>query len=231
MRASKISWLISFLSLFAIFLFPKFIDGMNGGFALSFISIVICLTAFISGFIFLRLEKQKDSILKKENILIHWTYTSTEWKRFIEKDLESDKSIKIMLFWIITAWALLFAILFPLFDKENGIIVSYIMFGLILIIGITAYLSIKIAYNKNLNTKNHEVYINKNAVLIGENFHCWKGFGLKLDSVQIDNKKNLLIFSYSSISRTGKNYYEARVLIPQDKKQEAEELLKTFTIE
>jgi hypothetical protein len=51
------------------------IDGFNGGFALSFVSLAIALTAVAVGIMYLGLASKLDKILRGEGILAHWTYT------------------------------------------------------------------------------------------------------------------------------------------------------------
>lgn len=228
MKASVVAWLISIVFFIGIFAFPQIIDGMNGGFALSFLSIIISLTAFISGFFLENMQKQKSELDFGKEILAEWTYSAEEWQKYIVTDLEADRIRKMGLFYTISAWAILFAILFPVFDREAGWIVSCVMLGLVGLIGIVAFLSIKIVHWKNLNTMKYRAIIGKNALKIGEQFHYWKGFGLRLDSVGFDKSKQLLIFSYSSLSRAGRDYYSARIPVPSDKINEAEELIKVY---
>ena len=59
---------------------------MNGGFAISFISIVAAITMFIVAIMYQGRASALDHILKGENQLAHWKYDPTEWLDFAEKE-------------------------------------------------------------------------------------------------------------------------------------------------
>jgi hypothetical protein len=110
------------------------IDGFDGGFAISFASLAIALTAAIVGLMYLGLAGKLDTILRGEGILAHWTYTSEYWAEYTKKEYETEKSEKKGLFPIVSGFALFFGILFWVLDEEAGFIVFLIMIGLIALV-------------------------------------------------------------------------------------------------
>jgi hypothetical protein len=51
------------------------IDGFEGGFAISFLSLIIAITAAIVGVMFLSWAAKVSRIQRGEGILAHWVYT------------------------------------------------------------------------------------------------------------------------------------------------------------
>jgi hypothetical protein len=70
------------------------IDDFDGGFAISFFSIIVAVVAAIVGFMYLGYAGRLDKILRGEGVLAHWTYTSDYWTQYTEKEYEEEISEK-----------------------------------------------------------------------------------------------------------------------------------------
>ena len=84
------------------------IDGFDGGFAISFVSILVAVVAFIVGVMYFGWAGKLDRILRGEGILVHWTYTPEVWAEYTKKEYEEEKSEKKGLFTIVSGFALFF---------------------------------------------------------------------------------------------------------------------------
>lgn len=63
----------------AVMIFVPELVGFDGGFAISFASILIAIIATIVGIMYLGWANKLDRILRGEGILAHWTYTPQLW--------------------------------------------------------------------------------------------------------------------------------------------------------
>ncbi len=222
-RISRTAFIIAVLSLICAVLSPSFIEGMSGGFALSFLLGFVSLSFFITAFVYRKLGKEQERLLEGE-VLVHWHYTDDFWKKYAETEYKLDKSSKKTLFLVIAGWSLLFGILFPLFDRESGIYVTYALGALIVLIGIVAYLSAVIPYRRNLSQKG-EAVISKTGIYLNGQLHSWNVAGMKLESVEfVDTEEpHYIEFVYS-----GEVSYPVRVPVPVGEDEKAREVVAEF---
>ncbi len=92
------------LGLFVIFLPGIFhLDMMQTGFGISFLGVFVVIVEIISVIVFARLSRLFNTILQKENILVHWTYSPKEWQQYTEEEHKEDKADKGRLFLLVAA--------------------------------------------------------------------------------------------------------------------------------
>jgi hypothetical protein len=208
------------------------IDGMNGGFALSALGFMIALTFFITWIFYHKLARRQDTILSGKNLVVHWKYSLEEWEKYTENEHTSDSKGKKVLFFIISGFALFFGILFTILDPENGIYVLYVMLGLILIIGITAFLSIRITHNRNKKYLG-EAIISRDGIYLNKQLHVWGIISSHLDSVVLisDEEPLEIEFSYSTYGYKNNNSYSVRVPVPKGQESMALHVIEVFNNE
>ncbi len=208
------------------------IDGMNGGFALSALGFLITLAFFITWIFYHKLARRQDAILSGKNLVVHWKYSKEEWLKYAEAEHETDSKGKRILFFIISGFAIFFGILFAIIDPENGIYVLFVMLGLILIIGITAFLSIRIAYKRNKKYIG-EAIITKDGIYMNKQLHVWGILSSKLETVVLITEESppVIAFSYSAKSTKGDNSYSVRVPVPEGQEPAALHIVEMFNNE
>jgi len=216
-KYALISLIVSLAALVGIFV-PSLagIDGFDGGFAISAVCIVVFLTAFICAIVFWWMSRKEDKITHGEN-LAHWTYTDEEWTKFAQTERKMDASGKKILFFIILGFAVLCGVGFMIMDPENGIYVAYAMAGLVVLMGLVAWLSIRSA-SKKLKHKG-ETYISKDGVLINGQMHAWSMLGSRLEGANYHQETDpkYIEFAYSFVARYGRQTVQVRVPVPKDK--------------
>jgi hypothetical protein len=227
-KISFIAWIVAVIFFIGIFI-PSIIgiDGMNGGFALSFVLGFFSIVAIITAFVYGKLAKEYDAIMKGKDVLAHWQYAPDEWKDYTAKEFTRDKKDKRSLFLIVFFWSALFAISFPILDHKNGWYVTIVMGILIIIIGITAIISIISAHRSNKKS-NGDVYITKHGILFSGKVLSWSMISSKLLDVRLDEVEEppLLVFEIQS----GKSSYTLRIPVPQGKKDEAKKIIQMIDI-
>ena len=209
---------------------PFFVmDGMNGGFGLSCLFGFVTILCGVGTLMYLYRAYTLGKILSGEELVVRWTYGPEEWARYAEAEHGRDKTGKIILFFIISGFALFFGILFLIFGGKAGLAVFLSMVGLIVLIGGVAFLSILLSYRAN-KTRTGEVFIARTGVYLNKTLHNWNMFGSRLDSVQLLQEESCLLeFAYSFPARHGRQRTEVRVPVPAGKEVEAEQILAYFT--
>jgi len=222
---SRYAWFVSLLFAVGIFV-PGWlgIDGMNGGYALSVFSGFFMITAIITAIMFGALGKQQDNILSGSKLLARWSYTPDEWQAFTGDEIVRDAQGKKMLFLIVAFWAVLFGIAFPIYDHENGIYVSYMMIGLVMLIGFVAFLSIRIT-RRNLLRPAADTYINTKGALVAGQMHSWAApLGSLAGALLVTDDPPYIEITYYG----GKTEYTVRIPIPTGKDEEAQHVVEAL---
>lgn len=222
-------WLI----LMALFVFCMFVpsiiglDGFDGGFAMSFGAGFMVIVSLIVIFIYRSRAKQLDKILSGEGRIAVWRYSHDEWVRFIAADFQDEKKSKKMLFFVIAGIAIIVGILLMISLKDP--LALLIALGIIPIVAIPAFWAPRYRFNKLKNSE-PKVLIAEKGVIVGKMFHLWVSLGATLDEVVINTEENpnLLEFTYSMPTRTGRQVEVARVPVPKGKMEEATHIVNHF---
>jgi MFS family permease len=226
---AAIAWaIITALAVFGIFAPSIFgMEGMNGGYAISFISFFMVIAGIIVIVIYAGRARVVNRILRSDNLLAHWTYTPDEWNNYAEKEYVTERKVKWGLFYVIAGLALFFGVLFLVIDRESGKWVFVAMLALIGIIAFTAWFTAWYNYRQNKKYLG-ETYITRDAVYMNRQLHIWHGLGARLESVNLDKKRGqqILELTYSMPTRTGLQYYTVRVPVPRGKEREADRVLE-----
>jgi len=208
------------------------IDGFDGGFAISFVSLFIAITAVAMGAMFLGSAAKLDRILRGQNVLVHWIYLPAFWAEFTGKEYLQEKSEKRGLFLTVAAFALFFGFLFWILDNDAGFWVFIVMIGLIgLCFGawqLSSYSTLR--HNGAGGVK--EVYISKDAVYLNNKFYTWKAPFTLFNGVSIENIHGIAVlrFKYTVSTRTGPQTYTTRVPIPEGQEEAAHDVLRQINM-
>jgi hypothetical protein len=218
------------VALFGVIMFfvPGFlgVDGFDGGFAVSFLSLFVAVVAVIVAVLYFGYSGKLDRILRGQGLLAHWTYTPEYWNEYTQKEFEEEKTEKKGLFIIATGFALFFGFLFWALDSEAGFYVFLTMLGLIGLIAFVWQFSAWVNYRQNL-TGVREAYIGRDAVFMNRKFYPFRSWFTSFDGVTLEKKRGLtlLVFKYTTANRTGAQTYTTRVPVPPGEEENAEKIL------
>jgi NADH:ubiquinone oxidoreductase subunit 3 (subunit A) len=203
-------------------------EGFNGGFALSFFGGFVVIVGIITVIVFARLASLFDSIMTKENILVHWTYSPDEWKQYTEEEHKEDKTDKRRLFLLVAVISVIVGIILCVIYPHDLLLNICIILGIIAVIGLTAYLSQRSVYRWNKKYLG-EVYIAKDGAYLNRRLHIWKGLSTRLVRASYEVGKHSLpriIFEYSSQNLATRNYYAARIPVPLGQEEIAQKIVE-----
>lgn len=227
-RTAQIWIGITLLAIFGIFAPSVFgIDGFDGGFAISTISLVIAITAAITVVIFHRMANAVDRVLRGEDLLAHWEYSPEEWRRYTEKEYAEDRAAKKGLFILIAIISVIVGTGFVIFVPDSLAITAIMIASLIILIGAVAFISAR--YEHYRNVKSHgEAFITRTSVYLNRRIHLWKGIGTRFEGAELraaGRRPAVLAIEYSAFARHGRNYYTIRIPVPVGQEETAKHVL------
>ena len=227
-RTAIICWILTALFVFAIFAPSIFgMDGPNGGFAISFLSLVAAITTLIVAIMYQGRASALGRIFKGENLLAHWKYDPVEWQAYAEKEYVAEKRDKRNLFYLVAVISLVVGVGFTIAHPDVGWVVLGVLGGVLVFIAILVLFTTR--YNYWMNKKYlGEAYITPDGVYLNRQLHLWRGWGASLDAFSYNEEDKFLAFQYSTPNRTGRADYTVRVPVPVGKEQEARQILASF---
>ena len=220
------------LGLVIIFI-PRIIglEGFKGGFALSLLGGFMAFAGLIATLIFLRLAVYLGRITNKKNLLAHWTYTREEWKDYTEKEHVGDVAAGKSTFIIIAVITVLIGLIFWVIERDNPLVIAFIVLGIIAVSGLAAYISNRT--NRNQNRKYlGEAYISLDGAYLNRQIHLWRGLGNHLETAAYDDSLPSgprMVFNYSSPSRGELYHSTARIPVPPGQEEEARNIVARIT--
>jgi hypothetical protein len=227
-RIVNLWYIISIFCVLSVFL-PSFlgIDGMEGGFAISFVAGFMVIVGIIIILVYRSRAKQLDNILSGEGRIALWQYTAAEWMRFAAADFEDEKKIKRNLFIMVTVISIVIGVILVIVTQDP--LILFIIAGIIAIVAIPAFWAPRYRFKK-LQHSEAEALIAENGVIVGKMFHLWVKLGARLDKVVIDMESDpkLIEFTYSIPTRNGRQEEIARVPVPYGKIDDAMQIVEHF---
>jgi hypothetical protein len=227
-RTAIICWILTALFVFAIFAPSIFgMDGFNGGFAISFISIVAAITSLIVAIMYQGRAGALDRIFRGESLLAHWKYDPVEWQAYAEKEYVRAKQEKWKLFLLVAVISIVVGIGFTIFHPDGALVTLCVIAGLLLLIVFVILTTTRYDYSMNKKYLG-EAYITPDGVYLNRQLHLFRGWGASLDDVSYNEEDKFLAFQYSTPNRTGRSDYTLRVPVPLGKESEAHRVLASF---
>lgn len=209
------------------------IDGMDGGFALIFISIVVFLTALITALLFFTRGLEFARLVKKaDNFLAEWQVPEPLWRDIIERQFEEQKANNWILVRIVWFFCIAASIFILIYDFKPGLWVTGVMIVMMVLTGIAAFFSPRMR-RKSLLASTPIVRIGKHCLIFGSEFHTWSTLGSRFISVELveDNDSRWMQVCYSFATRSGKQEVEVMLPVPPEQIPTAERVAAQLVAE
>ena len=202
------------------------IDGFDGGFAISLVSILGAIIGLIVVLVYRGLASRLNGILRGEGVLAKWSYTPEQWAKYTEKEFGMEKAEAMPKFYMVAIIAIIVGVIFYALDPEGGIFVLGAMLALIAIIGFTAWASTRYMHGQNIRGF-PEAIIARNGVYLNKRLYYWDFLGTSLEKVasQDENGMMMLHFVTWAPTMTLGQTWDIRVPIPQGEEAKAEEIV------
>lgn len=223
---------IALVAIVLIFL-PGWIgmDGMDGGYALSFIAVWLAISAALVAWYFWGRASQIDRMLKGQELLAHWTYTPAEWQAYANTEKEEQLQENRVLWYFMAGMCILTGIVFWLIDREAGLFVLLFMLALTGLLAIVAFGLPRLRRQRQAG-KTGEAWMAPTAVFFDGVFYPVKSRMMWLDKVEFQEASGAapasLRFYISHFVRSGIQNRILRVPVPNGRSEEALGLMEQY---
>lgn len=231
-KYAKIALIVTIAAVGLIFL-PGLIgwDGMEGGFAVSFVGLWLALSGAIVT-IFLRQRAARlERLLKKIDLLAHWTYTKDEWLAYSSAELGEQLQDNRALWLIIGGFSLVAVVVVWVADPEAGPTVAAIMLGVVLLLAAVAFGLPYLRRNRRRKQPG-EVWLASTAVYFDGVFYPWDTWESRLQQVELRPAEGAqpaeLVFDFVYVISSGIQEQALRIPVPLGRLSEAQALLEHF---
>lgn len=218
--------ILLFVFIFLIFLPPiTGLKGMDGGFAVSTVSLFFAISSLIVAIIYFQLAQKFKKITSGDNLVAHWKYEGEEWLKFTEKEYKYEKSKNKTLLLIIGIIALVIFAAFALFDPETWRFMFMVLLGLMALLAIFAFLVPWLNYRARKKSS-YQLYLSRNGAYVGGSFHIWGFLGSRLENAAFNEKEMQIILDYSYPTNTGRSNETVHIPVPTSKIDTAKEAVE-----
>jgi hypothetical protein len=213
------------------------VDMMNLGYALAFFGLFLLITGLITALIFRARARTMEQLLAGEEVLAHWTYQEFEGQHQVETEYkrltERNRSLYlVMVFWFVLIGGAFVVADYVRTEEFNGLFIG-LFFGCMLLLGAVAFLA-PILWRRGAAQASRQVIISRNAVVMNDALHSWKGPLEQLVGVEYrqDLDAPALVFSIRYLSRiepvTG-SIETVIVPVPPGKQEAARRVLSSLS--
>jgi hypothetical protein len=211
--------------------FPVGLGWMEGGFAISALGVFVLILGVIALLLYLRLARAVENLLKKENVLAHWSFTPEEWQSYFGNDPPDPAEDWKGLFALVSVVAVILGLAFWLLTRTSPWIVVLIVLALILISFFTARVYASPS-RRPARPKASDVIVSLDGVSINRHLHLWNGIGTRLEKANLEERAGQrlgLAFEYSAPSSSGRDFYVARIPVPAGEQAAAAGILSRIS--
>jgi hypothetical protein len=201
-------------------------DMMDGGYALSFFSLFLAISACVTFFVYNARAKSLDRIFSGD-LLAQWEYGKKEWQEYAKSEFEQQKKDKKAIWLVILPIAILVGFIFVQTHEGSAFIIICTITALMLLLAFVAFIVPKIKYWSDMRAK-PMAFISKSGVYLSGEFHNWDMLMSRLSKADFDKKKSLLSITYSYFASTGPNSYIVRIPVPKAQVKKAEDIVKSL---
>jgi hypothetical protein len=175
------------------------IDGMNGGFALAFVSLLCAISSVAVAGLFTYHALVMDSILSSTRVLAHWTYPDADAALSAEREFRDYRERNRALFLVVGGMLGAVALFFLVFVEDGGVETAAVLFVILMIIFIISRIAPILERNRAEKTS-HEAYIAENGIIYEGAVYPFRSFMMKMDGVRFKegDRTNppVIIFSF-----------------------------------
>ncbi|MHB0857668.1 MAG: hypothetical protein ACYC5M_08870 [Anaerolineae bacterium] len=197
------------------------LDGMRGGYALSFVGVFVALSGLVVALIFRKRAGQLERIIEQAEYLAHWRCEPVEWRCFVAEEYERQMAANRAMWLLVAGVSAVVSLVFVLADREHGWIVLAVLVGLLALLAGVAYLVPSLTRARNQGRPG-EVWLAKTGVVLNGSFTSWAVFGARLEATSWHAGPGAYVqFDISYPSRYGRQTSSVRAPVPSGHEEEA----------
>lgn len=179
-----------------------FMDGMSGGYAVSFVAFFLMASGIAVAGLFLHRARVIDEIITSHQLLAHWTYPAETARQNALREYSDYQDQNRALFILIGGMLGAVAVFFMLFIEEGGLETGGVLFALVIVLFIVSRIAPKIQLNHALKAPN-ETFIAHNGVIYEGAVYPFHSLMMTMDGVSLKKATvkdpPLLTFSFTQL--------------------------------
>ena len=209
------------------------IDGMNGGFALAFVSLFCAISSVAVAGFFTYHALVMDSILSSTRVLAHWTYPDADAERSAEREFREYRERNRALFLVVGGMLGAVALFFLIFVEEGGFETAVGLFVILISIFIVSRIAPIHERNRALKMS-HEAYIAENGIIYEGAVYPFRSFLMKMDGIIFNEGDTMIpsVIIFSFIQLIGLYIiqpFEIAIPVPPGKEEMARGIVKALS--
>jgi uncharacterized membrane protein HdeD (DUF308 family) len=232
---SFVGWGIAVAGILMIFLpLSLGMDGFNGGFALAFSGILVCIIGISIGALYLVRARAVSRMFSGKDILVNWLYSREQWQSYAREAYREGKSTRWGVFAVLAVISLVIGIIFAVLDPEAGLWVLFTLLGILALIAIVIAVANEFTRRRNRGSTG-EVFIARDGVYLNGALHRWQDLGSRLEGVAYEKEKPYayINFTYSGPAPRGRGAIgrqtaTVRVPVPEGEEAAAQKIVVYF---
>jgi hypothetical protein len=140
------------------------IDGMNGGFALAFVSFFLAVSSIVVALLFFTRARVMDAILADPTPLARWNYPEAMVQETIEREYQEFRGRNHAMFIVIGGMLGLVALFFILFMGEGGLETGLVLLAIAVLLFAVSRVTPWLEWRRVMNAP-HEAIITQEGVV------------------------------------------------------------------
>jgi hypothetical protein len=221
----RVCWGLTFLGAGAAaapFVADKALEPMGDArFAMAMVGLLVGLTSFICVFLFRSRNRVRAGLRAGKTLLVRWTYSEAEWRAFAGEETQRQASGKRTLLWITGSFMLIATLVVVAIDRKAAVFVGAVLLGTWILCYLAARASMR-ASQKNEKGPPPEARISADGLMLGAEFHAWRGWGARLERCAlVEGTPPQVEIVYSTPQRYSRTETSVRVPVPAGRESEA----------
>ncbi len=210
------------------------IDGMDGGYALSFISLWVAISAAVVAAYFALRAARLRRLLDGQGLLARWSYSPVEWQAYAGAEQREQLAENRGLWLFMAGMCLFLGAAFWLIDPEAGLFVLLVMLALTALLAAAAFGLPRLRRQRRLRQQDSqaEAWLGATGVYFDGAFFPWDLWESRLLKVDLQQAASsapaFLRFHLLHVISFGIQNQVLLVPVPTGRLAEAQALLEQF---
>lgn len=206
------------------------LDGMDGGFALQAVALLVMLTALATGFVFWNSAVRMGRLLSGHDLVARWRYSGLEWQSFVAGEgprmLEENRALFRLVLVITVIVGFGFVVVAQ--DEASVVVFGGLMAFMVVLKGVSVW--VPRARARNLARDPGLVLIGRSGLCRAGEFHDWGIPGSALEDAWLEESGEgpLLGLRYRFVTRYGFDTATVRAPVPGADRAEGERVARAL---
>jgi len=178
------------------------IDGMDGGYAIAFISLFLAVGGVVIALLFVHRAWVMDTILADPKPLAHWTYPEAMVQASVAREYQEYVERNKAMFIIIGGMLVIVAIFFIVFVGDGGLATGLFLLALTVFLFIVSRIMPGIEQRRAMKTS-HDAFISHSGIIYQGTVYPFQSFLVWRTGIAfrkaIKKKPAMIIFSFSQL--------------------------------